>query len=393
MALRRQRLSQRRRAVGLTHESLTARRGVVRSTVVRWEAGDTDPLPSIRPNVARDLQVSIDHLAEPEKAGTMRALSADTEVTIPVLLPEVQSEVWLGRAEFENLIRPRVAETVEALRSAGVVPEDLDARLLVGRSSRVPPVAQPVSTEPGRQVVVDADPQAAIPLGAALSGLAADIARPADIDTAGADVEPDEPVPTTGGAGGFAGSDIPEPAQTQVPHRPSLTAIPLDVEPADVQWRRGRSRRFTRFAAAGVLALVGGAASVPLITSHSGSIPPAAAGNPAPEAPAAVIPAPNADGSNDISRRSEDSTGAPAAAPNEPADGSAPSVAAAVPVRHIWSDNRITSRSKSPASMMTPSPPHTPAIPAEAYAWSQMAEHSASDQSRTRLHPEPSQHP
>jgi hypothetical protein len=307
-------------------------------------------------------------------------------VTIPALLPEVQSEVWLGRAEFENLIRPQVAETVEAWRSAGVVPADLDARLLVGRSSRMPLVAQPVSAESGHPVVVDADPQAAIALGAALSGFAADLARPVDIDTAGADVGPDTQAPITGGAGGFAGSDVPEPAQTQVPDRPSLTAIPLDVEPADVQGRRGRSRRFTGLAAAGVLALVG-AASVPLIMSHRGSIPPDAAGNPAPAARVAAIPAPNAGGSSDISRRSEDSTRAPAAAPNEPADGSAPSVAAAVPVHHTRGNNRITSRPKSPASVMTPSSPRTPAISAEAYAWSQTAERSANDQSRTRLRP------
>ncbi|MGH3839378.1 MAG: helix-turn-helix transcriptional regulator, partial [Pseudonocardiaceae bacterium] len=64
MAPRRQRLSQRRKTVGLTQESLAQRLGVERSTVVRWEAGDTKPLPSIRPKVARALRVSTDQLAE-----------------------------------------------------------------------------------------------------------------------------------------------------------------------------------------------------------------------------------------------------------------------------------------------------------------------------------------
>jgi transcriptional regulator with XRE-family HTH domain len=108
MAPRRQGLSQRRKAVGLTQESLAQRLGVERSTVVRWEAGDTEPLPSIRPNVARALQVSIDQLAEllseSENADTTRALPADTAVTIPVLLPEVQSRMWPSRSEFEDLI-------------------------------------------------------------------------------------------------------------------------------------------------------------------------------------------------------------------------------------------------------------------------------------------------
>ena len=45
-------------------------------------------------------------------------LSADTEVMIPVLLPALHTMVRLGRAEFEDMIRPSVAETVEALRRA-----------------------------------------------------------------------------------------------------------------------------------------------------------------------------------------------------------------------------------------------------------------------------------
>src|SRR5205085_8731290 len=39
------------------------------------------------------------------------ALSVDTEVTIPVLLPQVQSQVGMTRAEFEDLIRPQLTET------------------------------------------------------------------------------------------------------------------------------------------------------------------------------------------------------------------------------------------------------------------------------------------
>lgn len=262
---------------------------------------------------------------------------------------EAQSEVWLGRAEFEDLIRPQVAEAVEALRCAGVGPGDLDGRAPVGRSSRVPLVAQPVSAELGRPVAVD--PRDAIALGPALSGLPADIVHPADI-------------------------------------RPSLTTVPLYLEPADVQWRRARSQRF---AVAGVLALVVGAASVPLITSHSGSIHSAAAENPA---PAVAIPAPGT--SNDNSPRSTDSTGAvhTAPPPSTPADGPAPQGAAAVPTPHTTrSDNRTASRSKPPAAMVTRPPQRTSAGSAEAYMRSQAAAFSANDQHRTRRHREPPQHP
>jgi len=101
------------------------------------------------------------------------ALSADTEASIPVLLPGVQSSVRLHRSEFEGLIRDRVEETVAALRravtSAGVTPGQLTAVLLVGGSSRIPLVAQLVSEQLGRPVAVDADPKNAIAKGAALA--------------------------------------------------------------------------------------------------------------------------------------------------------------------------------------------------------------------------------
>ena len=101
------------------------------------------------------------------------ALSADTEVSIPVLLPAARGSVRLHRSEFEEMIRPQVEETVEALRravdSAGLAPEQLSAVLLVGGSSRIPLVAQLVSEQLGRPVAVDADPKNAIAKGAALA--------------------------------------------------------------------------------------------------------------------------------------------------------------------------------------------------------------------------------
>ncbi|HVL85087.1 MAG TPA: Hsp70 family protein [Pseudonocardia sp.] len=101
------------------------------------------------------------------------ALSADTEVRIPVLLPELRTTVRLVRGEFEALIRPQLDDSVEALRravdSAGLDSADLTAVLLVGGSSRIPLVAQLVSAEFGRPVAVDADPKNAIALGAALA--------------------------------------------------------------------------------------------------------------------------------------------------------------------------------------------------------------------------------
>ncbi|MET0191020.1 MAG: Hsp70 family protein, partial [Pseudonocardia sediminis] len=101
------------------------------------------------------------------------ALSADTEVAVPMWLGGAGTSVRLHRGEFEELIRPALEETVAALRravaSAGLEPAGLTSVLLVGGSSRIPLVAQLVSEQLGRPVSVDADPKNAIAKGAALA--------------------------------------------------------------------------------------------------------------------------------------------------------------------------------------------------------------------------------
>jgi YVTN family beta-propeller protein len=101
------------------------------------------------------------------------ALSADTEVSIPVLLPSVQTEIRLTRSEFESMIRPPLAETTavlgRALVAAGVSAGELAAVLLVGGSSRIPLVGQLVAAELGRPVAIDVHPKHAVAEGAALA--------------------------------------------------------------------------------------------------------------------------------------------------------------------------------------------------------------------------------
>jgi actin-like ATPase involved in cell morphogenesis len=101
------------------------------------------------------------------------ALSNDTDATIAVSLPGVQTEVRLTRDELEQMVRPRIAETVKALQrtiaSAGITTDDVSRVLLVGGSSRMPIVAQIVKEAIGRPVSVDADPKLTIAIGAALS--------------------------------------------------------------------------------------------------------------------------------------------------------------------------------------------------------------------------------
>src|SRR6201995_3556687 len=104
------------------------------------------------------------------------ALSADTETSIPVLLPDLQTEVRLTRGEFERMIRPAIGATIASLRralqSAQVDPAQLHTVLLVGGSSRIPMVAHLVSAELGCPTSVDAHPKHAVALGAAAVGAA-----------------------------------------------------------------------------------------------------------------------------------------------------------------------------------------------------------------------------
>ena len=121
------------------------------------------------------------------------ALSADTEVSIPVLLPNTSTEVRLTRAEFEAMIRPPLGDSLtamrRALRSAGVEASGLTAVLLAGGSSRIPLVSQLVSAELGRPVAVDAHPKHGVALGAAQAAAAAANAAP----TAAAAMPPPPP--------------------------------------------------------------------------------------------------------------------------------------------------------------------------------------------------------
>lgn len=116
-----------------------------------------------------------------ECVSAKEALSVDTDVTIPVLLPTVAAEVRLTRQQFEDMIRPRIGETVAALEravsGAGVAMGELSRILLVGGTSRIPLVAEVVRSTTGRDVAVDTHPKFSVAIGAALfagaGGLAA----------------------------------------------------------------------------------------------------------------------------------------------------------------------------------------------------------------------------
>jgi actin-like ATPase involved in cell morphogenesis len=144
-------------------------------------------------------------------AEAKEALSVDSDTSIPVLLPNVQTEVRITRGEFESMVRPSVGDSVDALRralrSAQVEPADVSVVLLVGGSSRIPLVAQLVSAELGRPVAVDAHPKHSVALGAALAA--------------------------AGGANAHAPTAAPPPAAT--PAATPATPLPAPAAPAPPQ--------------------------------------------------------------------------------------------------------------------------------------------------------------
>ena len=151
------------------------------------------------------------------------ALSSDSEVSIPVVLPSIATEVRLTRAEFERMITPTLAPTLtamqRALRSAGVTPDQVNSILLAGGSSRIPLVAQMIGTEMGRPVAVDAHPKHTVALGAAKAA--------ADAAEAPAAAPPVAPV-----AAAPIVAPTPEPAPAPAPPVEPAAAVPTTEVPA-----------------------------------------------------------------------------------------------------------------------------------------------------------------
>ncbi|HEX3749149.1 MAG TPA: Hsp70 family protein [Streptosporangiaceae bacterium] len=106
-----------------------------------------------------------------ECAEAKETLSASYDAIISVTLGGAQHWVRLTRAELEEMIRPDLDRTIEAMHrafgSADVVAGELDAILLTGGSARIPLVAQLIAAEFGRPPIVDADPKVVVAAGAA----------------------------------------------------------------------------------------------------------------------------------------------------------------------------------------------------------------------------------
>ena len=186
------------------------------------------------------------------------ALSSDTDVVIPVILPAVQTEVRLTRSEFEDLIRPALSPTADALSralaSAGVLMADLKAVLLVGGSSQIPLVGQLLAERLGVPVAIDAHPKHTVALGAArANGQAAPLPPP---PPSGAPPAPPPPLPPSLLPPPPPAVSAPPPPPPASPPEPPPTDAPPEPPPtaADKTRRDWRPNRRALKIAGGLLA-------------------------------------------------------------------------------------------------------------------------------------------
>ncbi|TDB71783.1 Hsp70 family protein, partial [Micromonospora sp. KC721] len=100
-------------------------------------------------------------------------LTVVTETDVLLELPAGPTRVPVSRGQFEELIRPAVAMTVDllldAVRSAGLTPAELDAVLLAGGSARLPLVAELLGAAFPCPVQVGPEPELTAATGAALA--------------------------------------------------------------------------------------------------------------------------------------------------------------------------------------------------------------------------------
>ncbi len=158
------------------------------------------------------------------------ALSSDTEVTIPVVLPGVHTDIRLTRMEFEGMIRPSLADSIgameRAVRSASLGMDEIDLILLVGGSSRIPLVGQMVGGELGRPVAVDAHPKHSVAQGAAWAAADSQEGNLSQVTGVLDVVDPGQAAAVAGGAAAVAA------AAPSIPEAPAVPEAPAPAESA-----------------------------------------------------------------------------------------------------------------------------------------------------------------
>ena len=116
---------------------------------------------------------------EAEKAKKELSGVMQTNINIPFITVDangspIHFDMNLSRAKFEELIRPLIQSTTnavrQALRDAKIEAKDLDQVLLVGGSTRIPAVQELVRRELGKEPNRSINPDEVVAMGAAIQG-------------------------------------------------------------------------------------------------------------------------------------------------------------------------------------------------------------------------------
>jgi molecular chaperone DnaK len=195
------------------------------------------------------------------------ALSHQPEVPIRVELPDLRTQVPLSRAQYEKLARTHLERVpdllLQAVQSASIDTDQLDAVVLSGGTARTPLLKQLVAQRLQRPALVDGAPELVAARGAATAAvevLSADTDKPAFVeetsllrrlDDSGLSGDPD---------------DGPEP----VPPRPPVEVEPMVLE--EVDDRRRNMIRILKLCIA-VILVVGGVGLTVWQSMHSNGTP------------------------------------------------------------------------------------------------------------------------
>ncbi len=139
MVGRRHRLVSTRKAAGFSQERLAEAVGVERSTVMRWERGETCPQPWARPKLARALGISDQALSELLIESAEPPNSPQAEAFLGTALDRTPNDVKIRFTRAPA--RPAADPTVEALHGDNTVHLDESAPFL-------PPGEDVISVEP-----------------------------------------------------------------------------------------------------------------------------------------------------------------------------------------------------------------------------------------------------
>jgi tetratricopeptide (TPR) repeat protein/DNA-binding XRE family transcriptional regulator len=186
-AARRRHLAERRKAVGLTQERLAALLGVERTTVVRWERGQTHPQPWLRPMLAEALEVSADRLEELLALGGT-APEPPGRAAVPRQLPAAVPNFTGRAAELAALTR--MLDDAGGGAAGTVVVSAIGGTAGVGKTALAVHWAHHVAPRfPDGQLYVNLrgyDPDQPMPATDALAAFLASLGTP------GQDIPPDE---------------------------------------------------------------------------------------------------------------------------------------------------------------------------------------------------------